>query len=260
MTYHNRQQQLFLTLKSIQRQYDDDIEIIIIDDASDNECTMAKPVADQFHDMDIKVTHIPSENKWWTNPSVPYNMGFKQATGEIIVITNSEGFHIGNTIEYIRSRLNSRNYLSFSAYTTLQQNHNELTAITGCKASALDSTMLNLLKPMQPKQWYNHPMLRPTGYHFLSAITKENLDQIGGFNEIFASGYCFDDDEFVWRIREAGIYIDIIDPTMFMVVHQWHSKNPAMRGGCPLWEKNRQIWISITGGKRLDDRLPEARN
>ena len=51
--------------------------------------------------------------------------------------------------------------------------------------------------------WYNHPIERPCNYHFCSAIYKNKLKLIGGFDERFNYGYCYDDDELLLTIKKV---------------------------------------------------------
>ena len=70
--------------------------------------------------------------------------------------------------------------------------------------------------------WYNHPLYRPVYYNFCSAITKKNMNLLGGFDERYAMGIARDDVEFVDRITRLGLKKEI--PTEVSVIHQWHSK------------------------------------
>jgi len=249
MTYHNRPQQLFFALRSIRMFADPAIDIIIIDDGSNKPEWKAEHIANQFHTLNIQVVYIPEGEKTWTNPCIPYNRGLKLATGNIIMIQNAEVIHMSNTFKYVREHLTFDNYISMSCYSTGQGQHIEFERLRCVPQETLLSSIWNICQPFEDKCWYNHPVLLPVGYHFCSAITRENYERIGGFNEIFAKGYCFDDNEFVWRIRQNGLVVEIPHPNFGYVIHQWHEKNPALRGGCPLWEKNRLLFNDIVKGK-----------
>ncbi len=68
--------------------------------------------------------------------------------------------------------------------------------------------------------WFNHSKYRPAYYHFCAGITKRNLDLLGGFDERYAFGTAYEDDEFVQRIKRLGLRMMIIDD--ISVIHQWH--------------------------------------
>lgn len=258
MTYFDRPQQLFLALRSIEPYVDEDVDIIVVDDASTRGDLFAKGITDQFKcRMNIQVLHIAPAEKTWTNPCIPYNKGFALARGEIVIIQNAETIHMGNCISYIRNNLSEKNYLSFSCYATSKFHHSLFASMRMCKKEKLEAKIYELVTPFNLGEWYNHPVYKPAGYHFLTAITRKNLEKIGGFNEVFADGYCFDDNEFLWRIRNSGIHVEIVDTQHGYVIHQWHEKNPNLRGGCALWEKNRLIWLDII--KANNEEIPRGR-
>ncbi len=255
-TYYNRPQQLQLGLTSLLPYIKgrEDIEIIIVDDGSDVRVN-AHLVAEKFaEELNIRVLYIPPRKKTWISPVIPYNRGFAMATGEIVVIQNSESIHHGNLIKYVENNVSEQIYLSFSCYATSEAQHAGFAEVlvrgeNGLLAHLVDVTKnLKNVANLREDCWYNHPTLAPHGYHFCSAITKTNLDRIGGFNEAFANGYCFDDNEFVWRIQQNNIMLQVVQPEHGIVIHQWHSKNPNIRGGCKLWEDNRRLWLNIKRG------------
>jgi hypothetical protein len=71
--------------------------------------------------------------------------------------------------------------------------------------------------------WYTHPFYRNIGYHFCSAIYKSKLDLMGGFDERFAEGHSFDDDELMLSIINIlQLDVNIIKPEDGLVIHQFH--------------------------------------
>jgi hypothetical protein len=75
---------------------------------------------------------------------------------------------------------------------------------------------------MDVNGWLNHPEINPKGCHFCCAITKANLDILGGFDQRFADGYCFDDDEFLFRVKKL-LKLEFMPPDEAFVIHQWHT-------------------------------------
>jgi hypothetical protein len=52
------------------------------------------------------------------------------------------------------------------------------------------------------------------------------LDLIGGFDEEFANGYCYDDDELLLSIKHIlKLNIKTISSDEVFVIHQYHKKN-----------------------------------
>jgi hypothetical protein len=252
MTYHNRPVQLRNTLKAMSFYMDmssPDLELIIVDDASDED----KKAKDVLKSMCIPaiVVNVPVEMKTWTNPSVPYNLGFAQATKEIVIIQNSECLPIGDVFENVRKEVTDHNYVVFQTYSTNQKQFQEITDISPIYTGEpgqdgrdwLHEVYMKIM-PFESRNWYHHLQHLPTWYHFTTAMTLENLRKLKGFNEVFANGYCFEDNEFLFRIRKMLTITDIPENEA-IIIHQWHPKNPDLHGGCPLWERNRILWDQI---------------
>ena len=70
--------------------------------------------------------------------------------------------------------------------------------------------------------WYNHGIYRPCAFHFCSGITRKNLIELNGFDESYANGICYDDNEFLYRINLKGL--KIIFENDFKSIHQYHEK------------------------------------
>lgn len=251
LTYHNRPDQLRQTLRSFKAFYGvnlPDIQVVIVDDAS-NSHLRAQIVLDEEH-FPATLIDISPQEKWWVNPSVPYNRGFAAATGEIVLIQNAESLHMGPIINWVRSRVDEKTYAVFPCYSTTQEQLQKIITLGGRIETEWFSLVQQVIEPTKDDLWYHHPQYNPTWYHFASALTRENLNRIGGFNEVFANGYCFEDNEFLLRIRRAGLQFPVINPNQGYVAHLWHPKNPALHGGCELWERNRKLYVDIQGGRR----------
>ncbi len=83
--YYNRRQLLINTLKSISKTSHDDFEVIVVDDGSTEE----NKIGDLPNEYPfLKVIRVEPEDKWYINPCVPFNRGFKEASGEIVILQN----------------------------------------------------------------------------------------------------------------------------------------------------------------------------
>jgi GT2 family glycosyltransferase len=222
--YHNRKELLFNTLKSIELNNNIDFEFIVVDDCSDDVHRI-----EDFTDLFpfLKVIRIEKKDKWYINPCVVFNKGFKEAKGEIIIIQNPECLHIGNVLN-VASKIKDDEYISFGCYSINKEKTENLTNLINNNINDLNiESLIHIIEPeYKPvgsdgdNGWYNHPMIRPVGYHFCSAITRKNLNDLGGFDERYAMGIAYDDDEFLVRVRKKGLNIKII--THPFVTHQWH--------------------------------------
>jgi GT2 family glycosyltransferase len=213
MAYYNRKQLLINTLKSIEGNTSyKDFEIIIVDDASSEEHRI-EDVLTQFK-MDIKLIRVDPETKTHINPCIPYNIGFKEAQGDIVVIQNPECFHLGDIISDV-SNLKHNEYKVYHCYSLPESETNKLSS------GSLELKMLNKGASFNGDHgWYCHGRFNPRPYHFCSAIHKKDLEDLGGFDERYANGKSYDDDEFATRIVRKGMDISFVSNPL--VAHQWH--------------------------------------
>lgn len=220
MGYYNRKPLLYNTLYSIGlSKVLEDVEIIIVDDGSSPDHTL-----DDIHkdfSSDIKVIRIEPEDKWYCNPCVPYNIGFKEAQGETILIQNPECYHVGDVCRTAIQHSSDKNYISFHCYS-LDKSLTD--RITEEKPKNLSDLSFNLNYKGASfdgeAAYYNHKILNPRALHFASAITSDNLKELGGFDERYANARGSDDNEFIYRVRKKGLLIDFVDDPM--VFHQYH--------------------------------------
>jgi GT2 family glycosyltransferase len=217
MAYHNRRIQLIKTLNSINKtNYDKSkLEIIIINDCSSDEHNINDlPIV--FNKLNIKLLNTNKISKDWVNSCVPYNMGFNYVKYDKIIIQNPECYHNDDILSYTYDNLTNKNYLSFGCYSLNNEESNSIT--------------FDHIKPLDQKfglacssGWYNHTEYRPSYYHFCSAITKNNLDKLNGFDEDFKDGIGWDDNEFLYRIKLLDLSTEIINEPF--VYHQAHNSN-----------------------------------
>ena len=69
--------------------------------------------------------------------------------------------------------------------------------------------------------WYNHFKYNPRNLHFLSVITREKLNTIGGFCSDFKYGLWYDDNDFLYRIQKNTNVITLKSEYYFGI-HQYH--------------------------------------
>lgn len=218
MTYFNRLPLLRHTLSTIDCSTCRDVEIIIVDDFSAPEHNL-DTIKDEFPTLLISVIRMQDEvpTKDYCNPCVPFNVGFRYAKGDIIVLQNPECCHVGDVLEHIANTLTDENYLVFHCFASTVNQLDELHRTN------------NISIPEDTKFgpaggcWYVHEEHRPLAWHFTSAITTNNLKALNGFDERLAYGRGGDDVEFLYRINHLGLKVEFVRQPF--VVHQWHPKD-----------------------------------
>jgi glycosyltransferase involved in cell wall biosynthesis len=246
--YYNRKSLFYETLKSIVKSKFKDFELIVVDDGSSPEHRL-EGYLEEFPFM--KIIRLEPENKWYTNPCIPFNVGIRATIGSIIVLQNPECLHVGDVLTHISERVNNSNYVSISAYALNEELTNRLSSVVN------DDNLITYFKqlPQQPTGgspivgWYNHSRFRPMYYHFCSAITKKNMDLLGGFDERYAYGISYDDNEFIERIGRLRLNKIILDEVS--VIHQWHPSVYYVNSNfAQLHEKNRLLFENVTKCER----------
>jgi len=227
MTYFNRPIQLALTLKSLEKSsLIQDTQIIIVDDASDED-KRALPVVTQSA-LNVDLIEVTKEKKKWRSSCIAYNMGFRKATGAIIIIQNAECLHIGDLLLHAVNNVTNENYLSYSCYAIDYETTKEIRTLWDTNFEEV----LNILDGLQQSHpelanwmgWYNHIKYRPAGLHWLSAITAQNLKELGGFDERYKYGFGYDDNDLLLRVMIKGLQVKIVSKKVGYAVHQRHPR------------------------------------
>lgn len=179
MPYWNRSELLSKTLKSYDRLYDMNMEVVIVDDGS------SQPPDPPTTRFPVHIVTLP-QKKEPKNPCVPINTGVKNASGSVIVITNPEVRHEMPVFPAMMQELLSR----------------------GPKGYVLASCW----SPEQ-ERWYCYPghvspgcdaIPKDSGLHFCAMMRREFFDEIGGFDEGYRDGAGYEDNDFIWTVHKNG--------------------------------------------------------
>ena len=216
-TYFNRKKLLINTLKSITKTKHTNFEFIIVDDASSEE----ERLEDLLQEYPfIKLIRVEPKNKWYSNPCVPFNIGFTHITGDIVIIQNPECLHTTDIISYVDKNLKEDDYYSFGCYSINESKTNYISNNIDIITN-YDSLITNNRGVIfdGDDSWYNHSVFRQKGYHFTSAIYSKKLKELNGFDERYSNGHGYDDDEFLHRVKKICNLIIVDNP---FVLHQYH--------------------------------------
>lgn len=252
-SYYNRKPQFINTLKTISNSKQiNNVELIVVDDCSKPEHQL-NGIEQDF--PFVKVITLKEEDRWYTNPCVPFNKAIREATGDIIVIQNPECLHVGDILDDIVNKINDKNYLVYGVYSLDKERTSYLYDLP-FDNEHINKMILSQIQPMNNVNyvsegqacWYQHSIHRPAAYHFVSAMTKKNMAELNGFDERYSNGIGFDDDEILHRIRLLGLDIQQIDEPF--AIHQWHySENnffaKSENVGLAV-QKNRDLFTNVT--------------
>lgn len=224
MAYYNRRNLLIKTLESMSAtQYRDKLETIIVDDASSNN-ERIEDLESSFSNLNLRIIRIEPSQKWWMNPCIPNNIGLELATGDVIMIQNPECLHTADIIT-CASYCVPNEYMVFGCYAIDRDKTTQINKIHGSNFEAI----LDIIRPTNDipldqcpsmNRWYQHSIYSPRGLNFCTAITKQDLEDLGGFDEAYAPGISYDDTEFIRRICRKDMVIDMVDSPI--VLHQCH--------------------------------------
>lgn len=254
MGYYNRLAQLESTLKSIYYSGYPNIEIIIVNDKSKEDQNPSKLINEYqiFFNSNIKLINILSKDH--VNPCIAYNIGIHQSTGDIIILQNPEVMYIDDIINYTVENLEENDYFSFTCIGSDSLERNDIISqLIQTKEDYLNNRQKikdllvtsnisgNTVCSKQNLGYLNHSELLPTLYHYCSAIFKNKLIEIGGFDNDYKDGICFDDNDLVKKIISKNkLNTKIIDK---LTLHQYHYPSILYRYDKDiLWLNNKKVY------------------
>ena len=261
IAYINRKPQILFTLKTINESKYKNIEVIIVDDGSDDD----QKLNDIINNFDFKIilVEIDKNEKKWLNPCVAYNIGFKKASGDIIIIQNPEVCHIGDCITFISNNLIKGDWLSFNCYGLNDFNDNdnlyklfkesEFNNIYDFIYNRDNIIGGNSVHNDNPGGWINHYQKLFVAYHYLAAIYKDDLfkKMNGGFYDGYRHGICWDDNDFIKYLiyNNFKFKIPFFEKNLPFAIHQYHEKTQSL-----LKNKEDSHYINrLVFNKRMDD-------
>lgn len=244
MSYINRRAQLETTLKTIKNSAYKNVEIVINDDGS----TIDEQIDDFVEKYGIVLIKTNPLTKKNNSPVIGYNKAISKTTGDIIIVQNPEVCHMGDIISHVAAEITNSNYYSYSCMALTNFEENKTLQILLSENKYIDAKQLS--DRIGISRWYNHPSEVPTYFHFCCALSRDNMLRLKGFNLDFANGFCFDDDDFVARIKyDLKLDMKIIPPLLYYTIHQYHL--PSGATNCDsfspsdarriAWDRNRNL-------------------
>jgi glycosyltransferase involved in cell wall biosynthesis len=200
-----------------------DFELLVVDDAQREDLRALcreRALADGLNILFIRIDKnrsvIPVKS---FIPALTNNVGFRRASGEVVVVTGPETLQATRNLEVawtMRDRMECAYGLVFKANTVatdyiakgwdrlrkLPIEH--ILQIPGAKADCLT------IPPHPPAYWY------------FMCVAKQHIVNIGGVDERFLGGLCGEDDDFANRMRASGV--TPVFEHRIVGIHQDHSR------------------------------------
>lgn len=252
MPYYKKLRELRITLDSFVYHYSkrEDTEILIVVDKKTNDIKDLLTLVSNYQErLKIRLIDASTVDNGY-NPAVLFNLGVQASNGTHIVLTNPECAHSNNILEGFDIEFSKRDNIYL---------------VCNCRNISVDeyTTWENL--KFKNVSWYQNPQFKGSSkfYHFCSCLTRENFTKIGGFDENFSKGVCYDDDDFRDSVKDAGIEIIAMeDLEAFHIKHdnsfnlKNHNELVAVNKKYYLQKKSRKNNFKLGIGLPLtDDKL-----
>lgn len=217
MAYHSRAFQFMNTLDSYVKYYDPStIELCVVEDHPSTGDPMCERILSRYP-FRYKYEVVDRRNSKWRNPAPLYNRAARLASHEVIALTNPENLHMGPVLNHAMGSIRDGVYLVYACAMinfvpgTLEE----------CEQRWNREGSFDRVGP-SATQWYIHSIHYHRYLHFMSVIMRSDYWKAGGFDEEYEDGYCYEDDDFVERLKSIGMSLEIIDDPF--VVHQFHDR------------------------------------
>lgn len=212
MPYYNRPEIRF-AFDSFCKFYSirDDVEIIVVEDTknfnSNDMHGLLTRIIEKYKEL-LKISLILDPCVSY-NASTRYNRGVEKASGSIIMLTNPETPHTSDILKDLDKVDFTDTYI-----------------VCACSAMHLKEDKGNFFdSSFSFYHWYQHAT-RNLLFHFCSAISKENYNKIGGFDEQYSRGLAYEDANFVKRVEKSGMAIVTRDD--LVTYHIEHSRDYSL--------------------------------
>ena len=233
MTASERSRQTYYTLASINASaMADKIHIVLVDDSIEDPIL---PENLETFGLFITFIKIRTTEKFWINPCVNYNIGFKFILGSRVIIQNAEVCHIGDVCSIVCSYTDD-DYYVFDVLQTRDFEANEKIYTSRTIEIGVNDLF---------KGWCEHHVLRSQHYHYLATTSAKSMAKIGGFSFDYAMGVCYDDDDFKLRIRAANIKLISVPCTIGALgIHLYHDVHKLTAKGINDGYYNNHIFFT----------------
>jgi GT2 family glycosyltransferase/organic radical activating enzyme len=210
ITTYNRSEYLYHVLKSIQSQdlKGLDLEVLVVNDGLHDETENVTLHSDAVKGLNTRYIHTGHRHGlYWRCMGFAANVGIRQATGDVVILSNSDIFHLGNTIKAVVQG----SILDPYALSTLHEVYDDDgLLIQALQATPYDEEESRRLRTTVVDRIRRSP--RPQGFWpcnpdvpFCMAIRREHLMKLRGYDEDFI-GVASEDCDLLDRLKKLGCH------------------------------------------------------
>lgn len=223
MTTYNRPAHLRHSLASLCRQPLDGCEIVVINDATEDETAS---IVEQYARAGVNIRYLftgqrNTDGCVWRVPGFALNIAIQQSDADIIILTNSDVYHLGDTVAPIVAAVENDLY----ALGTLGEIHDDDGRLLSClcETPSAKVEVVSIAKD-QPGPREGEALPPNTQMPYFLGVRRLHLLTIRGYDEDF-NGYACDDSDLVGRLVSYGCYYTA---TNTEAVHLFHGRRPAI--------------------------------
>lgn len=219
-----------------------EVEIVVLNDATDGDGT--REVVERYAEKGARYLFTGQRNAngpIWRVPGFAYNVGIRQTTGDIVVLTSSDIYHLDSTIVPIVVPLLNYWWL-LGTVKHVYRDDGSLIEYLRQEGEGPDvADVIDRVCRKRPKFAEKY-----TAYHvphpdvpFLLAVRRDHLEYIRGYDEDFI-GYGCEDTDLIERLCSIGcehVYTDA------ECVHMFHGECHLLAdlSNNPRWQYNHSL-------------------
>lgn len=207
----------------------DEFELLVVDDAQRENLRQlcqaeasAQGLGIRFLRIDKAKSVIPVKS---FIPVLTNNVGFRNARGEVVVVTGPETLQAAGNLE-VAWTMRDRPECAYGLVFRANISATEYIAKGWDRLKHLP--MEHLLQIPGAKDHCVTAPPHPPAYWYFMAVARRHVERIGGVDERFLGGLCAEDDDFANRMRMAGI--QPVFEHGIVGIHQDHSREDHRDG------------------------------
>lgn len=182
-------------------------------------------------------------------PAIAINIGVKQCSGDIIILSCPEILHINDTINHIiQPLLNDNSQVTIPKIMGFDDNQAVLSYLNNNRNLQI---LTSLILPLSTchQITYGAKGEEAVKMPFLMGMYKELFVEMGGYDEDYSTlnAYCWDDNDFVDRLIQNKINFYKVPAEIIHLWHGGHNIDCKSHENNPRWCIGKEIFLRKRG-------------